>query len=73
MTAQVNLMLYSLLSYLIITWAERYTAYVLCSVTQYRLHVESSSIFNVLSDRVDIVCQVTWQVFCVVCVLYVLC
>jgi len=72
MTAQVNLMLYSLLSYLIITWAGRYTAYVLCSVTQYRLHVESSSISDVLSDRVDIVCQVTWRVFCVGCVLYVL-
>jgi hypothetical protein len=56
MTEQVNLMLYSLLSYLIITWAERYTAHVLCSVTQYRLHVESSSISDVLSDRVDIVC-----------------
>jgi hypothetical protein len=65
MTAQVNLMLYSLLSYLIITWAERYTAYVLCSVTQYRLHVDSSSTSDVYSDRVHILYQVTWCLLCV--------
>lgn len=45
--------------------------YVMCSVTQYRLHVESSSISDVLSGRVDILCQVTWRVFCVnVCYMF---
>lgn len=44
-----------------------------CSVFSHtvQIHVEPSSISDVLSDRADIVCQVTWRVFCVdVCYMF---